>query len=60
VGAVIETTEDLEKPGLVTVILTGDRLLAFHRDIVERTEPVIIVGPLKEELERREELSRSE
>ena len=40
VGAVIETSEDLLEPGLGSVIVNGDNLLAFHRDIVERTEPV--------------------
>lgn len=40
VGAVIETAADLENPGLVTVTLSGESLLAFHRDIMERTEPI--------------------
>ena len=39
-GAIIETTDDLQEPGLGTVMVGGDILLAFHRDIVERTEPI--------------------
>lgn len=40
VGAIIETPADLQEPGLVTVTLNGNLVLAFHRDIMERAEPV--------------------
>ena len=40
VGAIVETSADLQEPGLVTITLNGNSLLAFHRDILERTEPV--------------------
>lgn len=39
-GAVIETSADLQDTGLVTIILDGTTLLAFHRDIIERAKPV--------------------
>ena len=40
VGAIIETTEDLQGAGMVTITMNGARLLAFHRDIMERSELV--------------------
>lgn len=40
VGAVIETTSDLDEPGLVTVMLDGESLLVFCRDVNECTEPL--------------------
>jgi hypothetical protein len=40
VGAIIETSAALQEPGLVTVTANGSPLLAFHRDISERSEPV--------------------
>ena len=40
VGSVIETSEDLREPGLGTMTVNGTNLLAFHRDIIERTEPL--------------------
>jgi hypothetical protein len=40
VGAVIETTEDLQEQGLLIVTLNGEDLLVFHRDMRERTESV--------------------
>jgi hypothetical protein len=39
-GAILETTSDLHEPGLVTVMLDGESLLVFSRDITECTEPV--------------------
>lgn len=39
-GAIIETSEDLHEPGLGTIFLNGDSLLAFHRDIMERAQAV--------------------
>jgi hypothetical protein len=39
-GATIETSDDLVRPGLVEVSFDGKNLLAFTRDIRERTEPV--------------------
>jgi hypothetical protein len=42
VGALIETSADLQEPGLVTVTVTGNPMLAFHRDISERAEAVIV------------------
>jgi hypothetical protein len=39
-GAIIETCSDMQEPGLVTITLNGAPLLAFHRDIVERSEAV--------------------
>jgi hypothetical protein len=38
-GAIIETSADLQEPGMVTITMNGARLLAFHRDIMERAEP---------------------
>jgi hypothetical protein len=40
VGAIVETSADLRDPGLVTITVNGGTLLAFHRDISERTEAV--------------------
>lgn len=40
VGAIVEASADLQDPGLVTITLNGGSLLAFHRDISERTELV--------------------
>jgi hypothetical protein len=40
VGAIIETSEDLQDAGMVTVTMNGAHLLAFHRDIMERAEPI--------------------
>jgi len=40
IGAIIETSADLQEPGLVTISLNGGTLLAFHRDIMERSELV--------------------
>jgi hypothetical protein len=40
VGAILETSPDLEEPGLVTITLDGDTLLAFIRDILQHTERV--------------------
>jgi len=40
VGAIIETSEDLQDAGMVTITMNGARLLAFHRDIMERAEPI--------------------
>lgn len=40
VGAIIKTSSELQDPGLVTVSVDGDTLLAFHRDIIERSERV--------------------
>jgi hypothetical protein len=39
-GAIIEIFEELNKPGLVPLVLDGKELLAFRRDIVERTERI--------------------
>jgi hypothetical protein len=39
-GAIIETSADLQEPGVITITLNGNMLLAFHRDISERAEPV--------------------
>lgn len=38
VGAIIETSEDLQDAGMVTITMNGIRLLAFHCDIMERAE----------------------
>jgi hypothetical protein len=40
VGAEIETSEELQDPGVVTFTLNGYTILAFHRDILERTERI--------------------
>ena len=40
VGAIVETSAVLQDPGLVTITVNGSTLLAFHRDIIERTELV--------------------
>jgi hypothetical protein len=37
--SVIETPGDNSKPGLRRVLLNGQGLLVFNRDIQERTEP---------------------
>jgi hypothetical protein len=39
-GSIIETSEDLEQPGLYSVRVDGEELFAFARDIEERTEPI--------------------
>jgi hypothetical protein len=39
VGAIVEAPADLQEPGLVTVTVDGNPMLAFHRDIIERAEP---------------------
>jgi len=38
-GTVIETSDDLARPGLHPIKLDDQDLLAFTRDIRERTEP---------------------
>ena len=40
IGAIIETSEDLQDAGMVTITMNGTHLLAFHRDIMERAELV--------------------
>jgi hypothetical protein len=40
VGSIIDTSDDLNEPGLHGVRFEGQELLAFPRDILERTEPV--------------------
>jgi hypothetical protein len=40
VGAIIETSADLQEPGFVTVTVNGNPVLTFHRDIIERAEVV--------------------
>ena len=37
-GAIIETTSDLAEPGLHVVSFRGSDVLAFARDILERSE----------------------
>jgi hypothetical protein len=39
-SSVIETTDDLSEPGFHRVRFDGQELLAFSRDIQERTEQV--------------------
>ena len=39
-GSVIETSDDLLEPGFHHITFNGKDLLAFARDIRERTEPV--------------------
>ena len=39
-GSVIETSDDLEEPGLHSMKLGHENLFAFARDIGERTEPM--------------------
>jgi hypothetical protein len=38
VGAIVETSADLQGPGFVTIQLDGSTLLALIRDIVECTQ----------------------
>jgi hypothetical protein len=40
VGLIVETTADLQEPGLITITVNGNSLLAFHRDITERAEAI--------------------
>jgi hypothetical protein len=40
VGSIIETSDDLHQPGFVQIKVDGKTLLAFKRDIEERTHPV--------------------
>jgi hypothetical protein len=40
VRAIVETSADLQGPGLVTIQLDGNTLLALIRDIVEHTQRV--------------------
>ena len=40
VGAIVETSADTQDPGLIPVSLNGENLLAFRRDIIERSERV--------------------
>ena len=40
VGAIFETSADLQGPGFVTIQLDGNTLLALIRDIVEHTRSV--------------------
>ena len=44
VGSVIETLDDLSEPGLHPVTFEGRQLLAFARDIRERSVRVRAVG----------------
>ena len=38
-GAIVEISdENHERPGLITVCVNGETMLAFERDIVERSE----------------------
>ncbi|HUJ51813.1 MAG TPA: hypothetical protein VLW25_16505 [Bryobacteraceae bacterium] len=37
-GATIETSDDLVEPGFIRLTFEGNHLLAFTRDIRERTE----------------------
>jgi hypothetical protein len=39
-GSVIETADDFSKPGLHRVTFDGKDLLAFTRDILERTQHI--------------------
>ena len=49
-GAVVETTEELEQPGLVPITVENQPLFAFLRDLRERAEPVD-ESSLKKDLE---------
>jgi hypothetical protein len=40
VGSIIETSDNLDEPGLHSVKFGGEELFAFTRDIEERTEPI--------------------
>jgi hypothetical protein len=40
VGAIVETSADLQGPGFVTIQLGGNTLLALIRDVVEHTQSV--------------------
>ena len=40
VGSIIEMPENLQDPGLNSITVQGEQLLAFMRDIEERTEHV--------------------
>jgi hypothetical protein len=40
VGAIVETSADLQGPGFVTIKLDGNTLLALIRDIAEHTQSV--------------------
>jgi hypothetical protein len=40
VGAIVETSADLQGPGFVTIQLDGNTLLALIRDIAEHTQSV--------------------
>ena len=39
-GSIIETREEIQSPGLAEIRLDNQPLLAFMRDIEERTEPL--------------------
>jgi hypothetical protein len=39
-GSIIETQEEIRSPGLAEIRLNNQPLLAFMRDIEERTEPL--------------------
>lgn len=40
-GAIVEISgENHERPGLITVSVNGETMLAFERDVVERSEPI--------------------
>ena len=43
-GSIIETTDDLTEPGFHRVRHRGQDLLAFTRDIQERTEKVSVAA----------------
>jgi hypothetical protein len=40
VGSIVETFDDLHQPGFLHIRVDGRTLLAFKRDIKERTQPV--------------------
>ena len=40
-GAVIETSYELDQPGLVQIKVEDQRLFAFIRDLRERAEPLV-------------------
>ena len=46
-GSVIETSDDLEEPGLHSMKLGHENLFAFARDIGERTEPMDLVAAVE-------------
>lgn len=44
-GAMIETSDDLVEPGFIRLTFEGNHLLAFTRDIRERTETLLTEEP---------------